>query len=108
MNPFDLLEVAEDADDKQVKTAYLSKIKQFVPEHYPQQFQQIQAAYQQIKEQDSRVKYQLLKTPEFDLSLITQHLLPSANCARPDSTRLLALLQHSALKMPVHQQTGGQ
>ena len=96
MNPFTLLDVTTFADDSEIKSAYLSKVKQFAPEHHPEQFQQIQAAYQLLKDEASRVKYQLLTAPEFDLGLIAQHALNTPNSQRPSAAQLLKLLENTS------------
>lgn len=94
-DPYIVLGLAPSADDAQIKNAWLDKVKQFVPEHHPQQFQQIQTAYQQIKDESSRMLYQLLKVPTFDLQLIMQQSLSEPNQRRPQVSQLLSLLENS-------------
>ncbi|MFT4928306.1 MAG: curved DNA-binding protein CbpA [Phenylobacterium sp.] len=93
MNPFTLLDIATSANDCEIKVAYLSKVKQFAPEHHPEQFQQIQQAYQLLKDEASRVKYQLLTAPEFSLGLIIHHGVNKQNSQRPSASQLLKLLE---------------
>lgn len=95
MDPYKRLALPASVDDDQVKAAYLSKVKQFMPERYPQEFQQIQSAYQLLKDQAARVKYQLLNTPTFDPQLILSHCLPSQNRQRPTAAQLINLLENS-------------
>jgi DnaJ-class molecular chaperone len=95
MDPYKRLELPEAADDSQIKIAYLNKVKQFPPEHHPQTFQQVQAAYQLIKDKTARIKYRLLKVPEFDVSQIVQQQLTAKNTGRPSAAQLLNLLENS-------------
>ncbi|MGR9012594.1 MAG: J domain-containing protein [Gammaproteobacteria bacterium] len=66
--PYDILEVAEQATDAEVKQAYLQKVKQFPPDHYHEQFQLVQKAYESIKDLESRTKYALFTFPEADFN----------------------------------------
>ena len=36
-NPYEILELVSDCDDQQARRAYLDKIKEFPPEHFPEQ-----------------------------------------------------------------------
>jgi len=58
-NPFDILGVADDATDEAIKKAYLQQVRQYPPERSPEQFQLIRAAFDAIKTQQQRLKYQL-------------------------------------------------
>lgn len=71
--PYDILDVAEQATDAEIKQAYLQKVKQFPPDHYHQQFQQIHKAYEAIKDLSSRTKYALFTVPEADFNSLLDH-----------------------------------
>lgn len=62
MNPYDILGLDPDADDKTVRNAYLEAVKRFPPEHYPERFSAVNEAYQTIKDEDSRLRYILFNT----------------------------------------------
>lgn len=49
-DPFVLLGVERDADDKAIKQAYAKLIRRFRPDRAPSEFQRIHAAYEQIRE----------------------------------------------------------
>jgi hypothetical protein len=49
-DPFVLLGVALDADDKAIKQAYAKLIRRFRPDRAPSEFQRIHAAFEQIRE----------------------------------------------------------
>ncbi|GAB6192917.1 J domain-containing protein [Desulfocastanea catecholica] len=58
-NPYDILEVAETADDAWIKKAYLAMVRRYPPERCPEDFQRIQRAYEQIKTEEDRLSYRL-------------------------------------------------
>lgn len=62
MNPYDMLGVAPDEDDATVRKAYLEAVKHFPPEHYSQHFAAVNEAYQNIKDEDSRLRHTLFNT----------------------------------------------
>lgn len=59
ITPFEILEVAEDASDAQVKKAYLGMVRRYPPERFPDDFQRIYRAYELIKTEDDRLAYRL-------------------------------------------------
>lgn len=71
--PYDILEVTEQATDGEIKQAYLCKVKQFPPDHYHEQFQQIHKAYEAIKDLSSRTQYALFTIPEVDFNVLLEH-----------------------------------
>lgn len=71
--PYAILEVAEQATDAEIKQAYLHKVKQFPPDHFHRQFQQIQLAYEAVKDLTSRTKYALFTVPEADFNALLDH-----------------------------------
>jgi curved DNA-binding protein CbpA len=71
--PYDILAVAEDANDTEIKLAYLQKVKQYPPDHHHELFQQIYTAYQTVKDQKSRVNYALFAYPEADFNTLLEH-----------------------------------
>lgn len=71
--PYAILEVAEPATDGEIKQAYLQKVKQFPPDHFHDQFQQIHQAYQAIKDLSSRTKHALFTVPEADFNALLDH-----------------------------------
>ncbi len=63
MNPYEILKISRDADDKIIKQAYLQQVKQYPPEQAPEQFKRINAAYELIKDEYSRLNYDLFNEP---------------------------------------------
>jgi len=64
IDPFQRLAVTPDASDQQIRQAYLQCVKQHPPEQDPETFKQIRQAYEAIKDERSRLKYQLFQQPD--------------------------------------------
>ena len=62
MNPYLVLGVPRDADDPRIRRAYIEAIKDATPETNPVRFQALAAAYEQIKDEPSRHRYELFDT----------------------------------------------
>ena len=57
--PYEILEVAEGADDAAIKKAYLGMVRRYPPERFPDDFQQSYRAYELIKTEGDRLAYRL-------------------------------------------------
>jgi curved DNA-binding protein CbpA len=59
-SPYQILELREDqADDAGIKKAYLAMVRRYPPERFPDDFQRIYRAYEQIKTTEDRLSYRL-------------------------------------------------
>lgn len=56
-----VLGVAADADDEAIRRRYLELVKQFPPEHHPKKFAEVRAAYDQLKDLDTRLRHRLFE-----------------------------------------------
>lgn len=59
MNPYLILRVSLRAGDAEIRRAYLDAIRKFPPEREPERFQTISHAYEQIRDEKSRLNYLL-------------------------------------------------
>jgi curved DNA-binding protein CbpA len=59
-NPWTVLDVSMEADDDQIRAAYLEKVKAFPPDRCGDQFQKIRDAYAQLKDHYQRSKWLIL------------------------------------------------
>jgi len=57
MNPYIILGVPLNADNQCIRQAYLTAIKTATPDTHPEQFKKIQAAYDKIKNEQSRIHF---------------------------------------------------
>jgi curved DNA-binding protein CbpA len=60
-DPYAVLGVSADADDETIRRRYLELVRQFPPEHHPQRFAAIRAAYEHLRDRDGRLKYRLFE-----------------------------------------------
>jgi DnaJ-class molecular chaperone len=73
--PYEILNVAHDVNDVEIKRAYLQKVKDNPPDLDQTQFQLIHNAYLSIKDHKSRVSYALFNVASIDFDeLIDQAL----------------------------------
>ena len=59
MSPYLVLRVPLDADDKRIRRAYLEAVKETPPETHSGRFKEIAAAYEKIKDETARNRYEL-------------------------------------------------
>jgi len=69
-SPYEILEIAEQASDSEIKQAYLQKVKLNPPDREHEKFQQIHNAYETIKNATNREKYALFNYPEADFDAL--------------------------------------
>jgi curved DNA-binding protein CbpA len=60
-NPYTVLDVSDDADDETIRRRYLELVRQFSPEHHPQRFAAIRAAYESLRDRDARLRHRLFE-----------------------------------------------
>lgn len=75
MTPYQTLDIAEDANDDDIKQAYLCKVKANPPDSDQKQFRLIHDAYSSIKDHKSRVSYALFILPAVDFDLLIDKAL---------------------------------
>lgn len=101
MNPFDIMGVSPDADDKAIRNAYLEAVKRYPPERCPEQFSAVNEAYQKIKDEESRLRYILfntLSTATSPMDAVRQHFSRSRRRIPPDHKSLMRSLRKYAAR----------
>ncbi len=96
--PFEILNVPEDADDRQIKDAYLQAVRQFPPEHHPEQFKRIRQAYERIATEEDRLRFLLFDTSIPDPVDMVQLVLDSKKRDRADLRKNFRQLLGDSLK----------
>ena len=58
-DPYAVLGVPVESDDETIRKRYLELVRQFPPEHHAEKFAAIRAAYEKLRDLDSRVRLRL-------------------------------------------------
>jgi curved DNA-binding protein CbpA len=91
--PYAILEVQEDADDAGIKKGYLGMVRRYPPERFPDDFQRIYKAYEQIKTVEDRLSYRLfyctLPEPADIAALLLQRKTQQVPASREEWRKLL-------------------
>ncbi len=65
MNPYAVLGIRENPDDKIVRSVYLALVRKFPPDLFPERFKEVSGAYEKLKDKESRVKYFLFNKEQY-------------------------------------------
>jgi curved DNA-binding protein CbpA len=95
--PFEILDVAEDADDAAIKKAYLKKVKECPPERQAEAFQKIRSAFEAIETDKRRRQYRLFHAGTPDLEGLLKRPLKPSPSQRPEADVLVGALAEAAL-----------
>lgn len=58
-DPYTILGVSRQASEVEIKRAYFQLVREYPPEHEPEKFQEIRAAYEQLKTPERRAQTDL-------------------------------------------------
>jgi curved DNA-binding protein CbpA len=65
-DPYAVLGLPPEADDEAIRQRYLELVRRFTPEGNPDRFAAVRAAYEQLRDLDSRVRYRLFEQGKYD------------------------------------------
>jgi curved DNA-binding protein CbpA len=60
-DPYGVLGLPADSDDEMIRRRYLELVRRFSPEHHPERFAAIRAAYERLRDLDTRLRYRLFE-----------------------------------------------
>ena len=60
-DPQTVLGLPSDCDDEMIRRRYLELVRQYSPEHHPERFAAIRAAYEQLRDLDTRLRHRLFE-----------------------------------------------
>jgi curved DNA-binding protein CbpA len=60
-DPYQVLGLPPEADDEAIRRRYLELVRQFSPEHHPEKFAAVRAAYEQLRDQSTRLRHRLFE-----------------------------------------------
>lgn len=88
-NPYTVLGLPPDSDDEAIRRRYLELVRQFSPEHHPQKFAAIRAAYESLRDLDTRLRYRLFEAGKEES---VEALIEEITCRRARRRLSLATL----------------
>ena len=65
-DPYEVLGLPADSDDEAIRRRYLELVRQFSPEHHPEKFAAVRAAYEQLRDLNTRLRYRLFEAGKRD------------------------------------------
>jgi len=60
-DPHAVLGLPPDCDDETIRRRYLELVRQYTPEHHPERFAAIRAAYEQLRDLNTRLRFRLFE-----------------------------------------------
>lgn len=82
-----------DADDGTIRRRYLELVRQFSPEHHPERFAVIRAAYERLRDRNARVRYRLLEAGRKEtIEAIVEEIACRSSRRRASLKTLLSVL----------------
>jgi len=95
-DPYQVLGLPPDADDEAIRRRYLELVRQHSPEHHPEQFAAVRAAYEQLRDQATRLRHRLFEAGRHEG---LEPLIEELTCRSPRRRVSLATLL-SVLRKP--------
>jgi DnaJ-class molecular chaperone len=96
-DPYEILGVQPEDGDDVIRQRYLELVRQFSPEQHPQRFAAIRAAYDSVKDLDTRIRTRLFETGSRDtIEQIIEELtcrMPRRRFSLPELMKLTRLAQ---------------
>jgi curved DNA-binding protein CbpA len=79
-DPYQILELPPDSDDEAIRRRYLELVRRFTPERHPEKFAAIRAAYESLRDLDTRLRYRLF---EAGMKETVDALIEEITCRKP-------------------------
>ena len=65
-DPYEVFGLPADSDDEAIRRRYLELVRRFSPEHHPERFAAVRAAYESLRDQDTRLRHRLFEAGKKD------------------------------------------
>ncbi|MFV1958348.1 MAG: J domain-containing protein [Planctomycetota bacterium] len=76
MNPYEVLDITEEADDEAVHRAYLAAVRRHPPDRDPDAFARIRDAYEMLRRAEQRTAMRIFGVPEVEALEDLERVLP--------------------------------
>ena len=88
-----ILGLSPDADDETIRRRYLELVRQFSPEHHPEKFAAVRAAYERLRDLDTRLRHRLFEVDNIEsLDALVEEIAWQSRRRRMSLRDLLSLL----------------
>ena len=95
-DPYEVLGLPGDADDATIRARYLELVRQFSPEHHPERFAAVRAAYESLRDLDTRLRHKLFEAGKRDtVDAILEEVECRSSRRRLSMATLLSVLRRS-------------
>ena len=85
-DPRQVLEVAAEAGDEEIRAAYLRKVKEYPPDRSPREFERVRDAYDKLRDPRQRTRSLLLAAdPKQPLAVLLDGMKPKRQFTGPDA-----------------------
>jgi curved DNA-binding protein CbpA len=93
-NPYEILGIAPQANDSEIRNRYLQLVREFPPDRAPERFAQIRGAYDELRDPLVRLEKQVFSTSTQDsLTTLAAELRERIRTSRLPTEALLALAE---------------
>ena len=80
-SPYEVLGLPSEADDDTIRRHYLELVRQYSPEHHPAKFAAVRAAYEQLRDQSTRLQHRLFEAGKHRETV--EAIIEEVSCRRP-------------------------
>jgi curved DNA-binding protein CbpA len=94
-DPLAVLGLPPDCDDEAIRRRYLELVRQFSPEHHPERFAAVRAAYEKLRDLNTRLRYRLFEAGKKEN---VEAILEELACRSPRRRVSLKLLLSAVLR----------
>jgi curved DNA-binding protein CbpA len=93
-DPYVVLGLPADSDDATIRRRYLELVRQYSPEHHPERFAAIRAAYESLRDLDTRLRHRLFEAGKKEnVDALVEELACRSPRRRVSLKGLLAILR---------------
>jgi curved DNA-binding protein CbpA len=94
-DPYAVLGLPADSDDEAIRRRYLELVRQYSPEHHPEKFAAIRAAYESLRDLNTRLRYRLFEAGKNES---IEAIIEEITCRNPRRRVSLRTLLNTVLK----------
>jgi curved DNA-binding protein CbpA len=94
-DPYEVLKLSTESDDETIRRRYLELVRQFPPEHHPERFAEIRAAYESLRDLNTRLRFRLFEAGKRES---IEKLIEEVQCRNVRRRMSLKTLLSTALK----------